>query len=206
MRHTLRRLALVPALGLTLSALVVPSSAGPDKIKYPEAWKTHVMYTTVDRYDIKQFRELYASSQAAVDAMKAGQPLPDGTVLTLVQYKAEVDAAGAPVKGANGRFVKGDVIALTVMEKRAGFGTEYPPELRNGDWEYAAFSPAGVSMTRPTTRRASNATSRTRRWTTSSRWPRCAVPPLRPRPPSRTSRSPASRSDRTSWPGRWASR
>jgi plastocyanin len=48
------------------------------------------------------------------------------------------------VKGANGRFVKGDVIALTVMEKRAGFGTEYPPELRNGDWEYAAFSPAGV--------------------------------------------------------------
>ena len=74
--------------------------------------------------------------------MKAGKPLPDGTVLTLVQYKAEVDAAGAPVKGANGRFVKGDLIALTVMEKRAGFGTEYPPELRNGDWEYAAFSPS----------------------------------------------------------------
>jgi hypothetical protein len=56
------------------------------------------MYTMVDRYDIKQFRELYASSLAAVDAMKAGQPLPDGTVLTLAQYKAEVDAAGEPVK------------------------------------------------------------------------------------------------------------
>ena len=65
-------------------------------------------------------------------------------MLTLVQYKAEVDAAGTPVKDANGRFVKGDLIALTVMEKRAGFGTEYPPELRNGDWEYAAFSGAGV--------------------------------------------------------------
>jgi plastocyanin len=144
MKHPLRLLALVPVLGLTLAMLVVPSSAGPDKIKFPDAWKTHVMYTTVDRYDIKQFRELYASSQAAVDAMKAGTPLPDGTVLTLVQYKAEVDAAGAPVKGPNGRFVKGDMIALTVMEKRTGFGTEYPPELRNGDWEYAAFSPAGV--------------------------------------------------------------
>ena len=144
MRHPLRLLALVPVLGLTLAALVVPSSAGPDKIKFPDGWKSHVMYTTVDRYDIKQFRELYASSQAAVDAMKAGKPLPDGTVLTLVQYKAEVDAAGAPVKGPNGRFVKGDLIALTVMEKRTGFGTEYPPELRNGDWEYAAFSGAGV--------------------------------------------------------------
>jgi plastocyanin len=30
------------------------------------------------------------------------------------------------------------------MEKKAGYGTEYPPELRNGDWEYAVFSPAGA--------------------------------------------------------------
>ena len=29
--------------------------------------------------------------------MKAGAPLPDGTVLTLVQYKAQVDAAGVAV-------------------------------------------------------------------------------------------------------------
>jgi plastocyanin len=76
--------------------------------------------------------------------MKESKPLPDGTVLTLVQYKAQVDAAGVPVKDANGRFVKGDIIAFTVMEKRAGWGSEYPPELRNGDWEYAVFNPAGV--------------------------------------------------------------
>ena len=132
-------IAAVAALALTSTG-----TAGPDKIQYPANWKDHVQYLIVDRHDVKQYRELYASSQAAVDAMKAGRPLPDGTVLTLVQYKAEVDAAGAPVKGPNGRFVKGDLIALTVMEKRAGFGTEYPPELRNGDWEYAAFSPAGV--------------------------------------------------------------
>jgi plastocyanin len=25
------------------------------------------------------------------------------------------------------------------MEKRSGWGTEYPDDLRNGDWEYAAF-------------------------------------------------------------------
>jgi plastocyanin len=140
-----RPLFLMRALGLALGlVLAVPSGAGPDKIKYPAEWKTHVLYTTVDRYDIKQHRELYASSQAAVDAMKAGRPLPDGTVLTLVQYKAKLDPAGAPAKDAGGRFVKDELIALTVMEKRAGFGTEYPPELRNGDWEYAVFSPAGV--------------------------------------------------------------
>jgi plastocyanin len=102
------------------------------------------LYTTVDRYDIKQYRELYASTPAAVQAMKAGKPVPDGTVLTLIQYKAEVDAAGTPVKDAKGRFKKGDMIAVAVMEKRAGWGTEYPDELRNGEWEYAVFNPAGV--------------------------------------------------------------
>jgi plastocyanin len=30
------------------------------------------------------------------------------------------------------------------MEKRAGWGAEYPAEWRNGEWEYAAFNAAGV--------------------------------------------------------------
>lgn len=140
-----RPLVLVVGLVLALTtALASRGSAGPDKIKYPAEWKNHVLYTTVDRYDIKQYRELYANTPAAVQAMKDGKPLPDGTVLTLVQYKAEVDAAGAPVKDERGRFKKGDIIAVAVMEKRAGWGAEYPPELRNGEWEYAVFSPAGV--------------------------------------------------------------
>jgi plastocyanin len=139
-----RLLTLVPVVALTVAALAVPGVAGPDKVKFPANWKDHVLYTTVDRYDIKQYRELYASTQAAVDAMKAGRPLPDGTVLTLIQYKAALDAAGNPVKGPNGRFVKGDLIAHAVMEKRQGWGTEYPAEWRNGDWEYAAFNAQGV--------------------------------------------------------------
>jgi plastocyanin len=140
MKRWLRPLTLGVVAALALAS---PGTAGPDKIQYPANWKDHVLYTTVDRYDIKQHRELYASSQAAVDAMKAGNPLPDGTVLTLVQYKAQVDAAGAPVKDPKGRFVKGDFVAYTVMEKKAGYGTEYPPELRNGDWEYAVFNAEG---------------------------------------------------------------
>jgi plastocyanin len=139
---------LVPIVAVAVAALAVPSAAGPDKVKFPAGWKDHVLYTTVDRHDIKQHRELYASSQAAVDAMKAGRPLPDGTVLTLIQYKAQVDAAGNPVKGPDGRFVKGDLVAHAVMEKRKGWGTEYPAELRNGEWEYAVFNPAGALNTK----------------------------------------------------------
>ncbi len=206
MTCTVRQLALVPVLGLTLSVLVVPSGAGPDKVKYPAAWKDHVLYTTVDRYDIKQYRELYASSQAAVDAMKAGRPLPDGTVLTLAQYKAQVDGAGTPVKDPKGRFVKGDLIALTVMEKRAGFGTEYPPELRNGDWEYAAFNPAGVLNEKANYKGCFECHKPHEKQDFVISLAALRGRPAPPPPPSLTSPSPPSSSGRTRWQARSANR
>lgn len=113
--------------------------AGADKVAFPENWSKDVLYGTVDRFDIKQYRELYAS-KAAVDAVKAGKPIPGGTVLTLVQYKAKLDDKGLPAKGADGRFQKGDLVAYAVMEKRAGWGTEYKDDLRNGEWEYQVFT------------------------------------------------------------------
>jgi Cytochrome P460 len=72
-------------------------------------------------------------------AARKGEPLPSGTVITMVQYAAKLDAQGNPEKDANGRFIKGNLIAYAVMEKRAGWGTEYPDNVRNGEWEYQAF-------------------------------------------------------------------
>jgi len=112
--------------------------AGGDKVAFPETYASGVMYTTVDRADNKQFRELY-TSRDAVEAAKQGKPLPSGTVITLVQYAAKLDAQGNPEKDANGRFIKGNLVAYTVMEKRTGWGTEYPDNVRNGEWEYQAF-------------------------------------------------------------------
>ena len=56
-----------------------------------------------------------------------------------MQYKAKLDASGNPEKDANGRFIKGDLVAYTVMEKRTGWGKEYADDIRNGEWEYQAF-------------------------------------------------------------------
>lgn len=122
-----------------LGAIALQVRAGGDKIVFPEGFEKGVLYATLDRHDVKQFRELY-STKAAVDAMRKGQPIPSGTVLTLVQYRAKVDEKGIPVKGPDGRFVKGDLLAYTVMEKRTGWGTEYPDDIRNGEWEYQAFT------------------------------------------------------------------
>ena len=124
-----------------VAALAVAAQvrAGGDKVAFPENYAKGVLYTTLDRADNKQYRELY-TSQAAVDAAKKGQPMPDGTVVTLVQYKAKLGADGNPEKDANGRFIKTDILAYTVMEKRAGWGAEYPDNVRNGEWEYQAFT------------------------------------------------------------------
>lgn len=119
--------------------IALPAFAGADKVAFPENWDKGVLYGTVDRFDIKQFRELYAT-RPAVDAVKAGKPIPSGTVLTLVQYKARLDDKGTPLKGPDGKFIKGDLVAYTVMEKRAGWGAEYKDELRNGEWEYQVFT------------------------------------------------------------------
>lgn len=132
-------LRIVLAVVVTALALVTRTDAGPEKIAFPAGHRSHVLYATMDRYDVKQYREFYGTPEA-VKAAREGKPLPSGTVLTLVQYKAQADAQGNPLKDANGRFVKGDLIGYTVMEKRTGWGTEYPPEVRNGEWEYAVFT------------------------------------------------------------------
>jgi plastocyanin len=134
-----RRWPIAFLVPLTLALASVPGSAGPEKIAFPANYKDHVLYATVDRYDNKQYRELYGTADA-VKAVREGKPIPSGTVLTLVQYKAQVDPAGNPVKDASGRFIKGDLVGITVMEKRTGWGTEYPDDIRNGEWEYSAFT------------------------------------------------------------------
>ena len=136
-----KAVTLAAALGaVTGCVLAVQVRAGGEKVAFPENYASGALYATVDRYDNKQYRELWATPASAVEAARRGEPIPSGTVLTLIQYKAQVDAQGNPTKDAKGRFIKGDLIAYTVMEKRTGWGTEYPDDVRNGEWEYQAFT------------------------------------------------------------------
>ena len=111
----------VIAAGAAAFAIIISGAAAQvrisgDKIGFPQHFMQGTLYTTVDRADNKQFRELFVSPPGAIEAARKGEPLPAGTVLTLVQYRAQLDAQGSPVKGADGRFVKGELAAYTVME------------------------------------------------------------------------------------------
>jgi hypothetical protein len=125
---------------VSIGILAWPVKAGGDKVSFPQNFASGVMFATVDRADIKQYRELFAPA-AAIEAAKMGKPLPSGTVITLVQYAAQLGSDGSPVKDANGRFIKTNIVGFAVMEKRTGWGAEYPESLRNGEWEYQSFTP-----------------------------------------------------------------
>jgi hypothetical protein len=88
-------------------------------IKFPERFTEGVLYATVERGNVKE--DIF-TSRAAIEAAKAGRPLPSGTVITLVDYR------------------DGKLFRYVVMEKRAGWGADYPEDKRNGEWEYLAFN------------------------------------------------------------------
>ncbi len=135
--HTQVTIASIAAATAAVIA-IIPVRAGGDKVAFPDGHAAGELFTTVDRPDNKQFREFYTSA-AALEAAKKGEPLPSGTVITMIQYAAKLDPQGNPEKDANGRFIKGNLLAYAVMEKRMGWGTEYPDTMRNGEWEYQSF-------------------------------------------------------------------
>jgi plastocyanin len=139
-----RRAALVAGAGVAgvavgQQALVNP---GPNKVAFPQDWAKGVLYATVDRPDTKQYREFYTTPDV-IAAAKAGQPIPDGAVVVLAAYMAQVDANGVPLKDANGRFLKGNLAAVNVQQKKKGWGDDIPASIRNGDWVYQSFAPDG---------------------------------------------------------------
>jgi len=140
----MRSPVLTGAAGLVLAAAGY-ASVGPERVAFPNGYDTAwIKYTVVERPDRKIVRNMYVNPEAHAKA-KAGEPIPDGTVLIMEDMKVKLDASGNPELGSTGRFVPtGEVIAIFVMEKRHGWGEAVPADERNGDWDYSSFAPDGI--------------------------------------------------------------
>lgn len=140
MRNKLLMLAagVVAAAGIGLAV-----NAATEDVAFPQGYAQRmVLYTTVDRTDNGQVRLLYAPREA-VEAARANRPLPNGTVIAIELYRAQRGADNQLTRGADGRLVRGELMNVFVMEKRSGWGMNYPAEIRNTDWEYATFNAQG---------------------------------------------------------------
>ncbi len=135
---------------LGLSALAAaqprpPYTPGPHNIELPAGWEARfIRYATVDKEDRKIIRHMYVNPEAYA-ALRAGQPAPHGTLILMADTRARLDAEGRPLLDTAGRFIpEPGWIAIGAQAKGAGWGEGYGPELRNGEWEYAAFDGAGT--------------------------------------------------------------
>lgn len=109
-------------------------------VSFPEGYKeSFTRYHTINFPATRQVRYYYANP-VAVQAARAGRPLPDGSVLFAEVYAARLDADKKPVTGADGFFVAEKLLFYTAMASGPGWGADIPELLRNGNWHYAVFT------------------------------------------------------------------
>jgi cytochrome c553 len=109
-------------------------------VSFPEGYKeTFTKYHTINFPATRQVRYYYAN-KAAVQAAKAGKPVPEGSVLFVEVHAAKLDSDKKPVTGSDGFYVAENLLFYTAMASGAGWGRDIPDMLRNGDWNYAIFT------------------------------------------------------------------
>lgn len=100
--------AFLPVLSLAQSA--------NEQVSFPGHYENDVHYTTVTRGNIRE--ELFTSPEA-IEAARQGQPLPDGTVIMMEDYRGD------------------ELYRYIVMEKRA----EWEGVSGAGQWLFREFGP-----------------------------------------------------------------
>lgn len=106
----------VALVAFLLSALA--ARAEVNRVTFPTNLDRLVHYTTVKRGEVT---EHLLTTQEAIDAIKLGKLIPSGTHVVLVDYRDN------------------KVFRYFVMEKKDGWGAEFAPARRTGDWQFQHF-------------------------------------------------------------------
>ncbi len=116
------RVACFSAIGiLALGAAVFfgsPVTAEVNRVTFPTHLDRLVHYSTVKRGEVT---EHLLTSQEAIEAVKLGKAIPSGTHVVLVDYRDS------------------KVFRYFVMEKKDGWGADFAPARRTGDWQFQHF-------------------------------------------------------------------
>lgn len=115
-----------------VATLMIPAGmiyAETNRVTFPNLEEL-VHYTTVRRGNTL---EHISTTPEAIEAVKNGQPIPNGTHFVLTQYESD------------------ELYRYFVMEKGEGWGSDYGN--RTGDWQFQWFWPdRSINMEENTTR------------------------------------------------------
>jgi cytochrome c553 len=98
-----------------------------------------VLYLTANNAEQKTVRKTYINA-VGFQAVRAGKPLPDGTVVIAVIYAPRLGPDKRPVMDRSGAWTVDRITGYAAMEARAGWGQGIPAWLRNATWNYALFT------------------------------------------------------------------
>ncbi|HET9619965.1 MAG TPA: cytochrome P460 family protein [Kofleriaceae bacterium] len=116
------------------------AAAKKSQMTFPAGFPTgFTQYLTTNNDDEHTVAKSYINA-VGFNAVKAGKPLPDGTVIVVATYSAKLDASKKPVVGSDGKWVADQVQGYSGMEARAGWGKAVPELLRNDNWNYNLFA------------------------------------------------------------------
>jgi hypothetical protein len=113
------RLPLVAAIFGAVTLICWQAIAEGNRVAFPNLEQL-VHYTTVRRGNVT---EHMLTTQDAIAAVKAGQPIPNGSHVVLVDYR------------------EGEVFRYFVMQKGNGWGRDYDDRRRTADWQFQWFKP-----------------------------------------------------------------
>ena len=118
----------------------IAKALAENKVALPGNFReTFTRYSVSDQAGPKRVRHNFLNESVVGSLDSNGMLAHRATIVTEI-YAAKLDDADKPVVGEDGHFVSDKLLAYAVMEKRQGWGDAIPPELRNGDWNYAVFN------------------------------------------------------------------
>jgi hypothetical protein len=110
--------------------LGVAAQRAEDPVGHPAGYQSFQQVRSFDRKQDSTHGTVFLNG-AAAGVTTAGQPYPYGSVVVMEWRKGDKDGA---------------IIRLDVMRKERGYGAAYGAD-KNGDWEYASYSPDGKLTT-----------------------------------------------------------
>lgn len=118
----MRARRILPAIGGLLLAAPVLAQILNEDVTLPDEYRSGEHYATVTRGGITE--EIYTSSEA-VAAARTGEPFPEGTVITMDDFR------------------DGSLHRILVMEKRAAWADQS----ESGSWLFREFDESGAPNT-----------------------------------------------------------
>jgi hypothetical protein len=143
--------ALLTAVTIALAAAQAPPAAGPsvDRVGLPDYGEGFTLLRRFHAAGRSRTGLVYANPAAASVRELGSLPYPYGSILVVEWRPALADAAGAPLRDAQGAVRAGDLaVQIDVMRRERGFGEAYGAA-RTGEWEFASYRPDGSHATAP---------------------------------------------------------